>query len=87
MKRFLYSVLVLLLCTSCESLLDLEPKNGVTFEHYFATEQDLEALVTQMHGNLRTALAMVTKQELIGLRVDVVKQGSEEHTSELQSLV
>ncbi|MFR7876077.1 MAG: hypothetical protein ACLU4J_06565 [Butyricimonas paravirosa] len=77
MKRFLYSVLVLLLCTSCESLLDLEPKNGVTFEHYFATEQDLEALVTQMHGNLRTALAMVTKQELIGLRVDVVKQGSE----------
>ncbi|MFR7808596.1 MAG: hypothetical protein ACLU4N_04570 [Butyricimonas faecihominis] len=39
MKRFLYSVLVLLLCTSCESLLDLEPKNGVTFEHYFATEQ------------------------------------------------
>ena len=50
---------------------------GVTFEHYFTTEQDLEALVTQMHGNLRTALAMVTKQELIGLRVDVVRQGAE----------
>ena len=48
MKRFLYSVLVLLLCTSCESLLDLEPKNGVTFEHYFATEQDLEAAELQV---------------------------------------
>ena len=76
MKRFLYSVLVVLLCASCDSLLDLEPKNGVTFEHYFTTEQDLEAVVIQMHGNLRTALTGVTQQEFMGLRVDVVKQGS-----------
>ena len=61
MKRFLYSVLVVLLCASCDSLLDLEPKNGVTFEHYFTTEQDLEAVVIQMHGNLRTALTGVTQ--------------------------
>ncbi|MCB6972047.1 MULTISPECIES: RagB/SusD family nutrient uptake outer membrane protein [Butyricimonas] len=77
MKRFLYSVLVVLLCASCDSLLDLEPKNGVTFEHYFTTEQDLEAVVIQMHGNLRTALTGVTQHEFMGLRVDVVRQGSD----------
>ena len=76
MKRFLYSVLVVLLFSSWDSLLYLEPKNGVTFEHYFTTEQDLEAVVIQMHGNLRTALTGVTQQEFMGLRVDVVKQGS-----------
>lgn len=77
MKTFLYGVLIMLLGVSCDSLLDLEPKNGITFEHYFETEQDLEALVAQMHGDLRTALTMVTKQELMGLRADVVKNGSD----------
>lgn len=61
---------------SCDSVLDLEPKNGVTFEHYFSSEQDLEALVTQMHGNLRTALATVTYQDYMGMKIDFIKRKS-----------
>ena len=76
MKRLLYSLFIVILFPACDSLLDVEPKNGVTFEHYFKTEQDLEALVTQMHGTLRNALGTVTYQEYMGLKIDVVKKNS-----------
>lgn len=76
MKRFLYGLLVVMLFSSCDSMLDLEPKSGVTFEHYFSTEQDLEALVTQMHANLRTALLAVTYHDYMGLKIDFIKRKS-----------
>ena len=52
---FIFAVLVIFSIQSCE--LDLEPKNSVTFERFFETEDDLYALVAEIHGELRTALS------------------------------
>lgn len=76
MRKFFYILCLFFLTGACESVLDLEPKNNVTFDHYFRNERDLEAVVAQMHGELRTAMAFVTYQDHIGLNVDYVKGGN-----------
>ena len=76
MKRLFYFLILLLGCSSCDSLLDVEPRNGITFEHYFRTEQDLEALVLQMHGTLRASLGQISYHDHMGLKVDVVKENT-----------
>ena len=53
---------------SCD--LDIEPENSVTFENYFETEEDLYALVAEIHGELRTALSRVTYHEYMGAPID-----------------
>ncbi len=53
---------------SCE--LDLEPKNSVTFENFFETEDDLYAMVAEIHGELRTALSRVSYHEYMGAPID-----------------
>ena len=75
MKKLFYIIGVAFLLGACESILDLEPKNAVTFDHYFRNERDLEALTAQMHSDLRTAFATVTYQENIGMKIDYVKNG------------
>ena len=77
MKRLLYFLILLVGVSSCDSLLDVEPRNGITFEHFFRTEQDLEALVIQMQGTLRTALGQVSYHDHVGLKVDVVKANTD----------
>ncbi len=57
-----------ILCTSCN--LNLEPKNSVTFEHFFKSEEDLFSLVAEMHGELRSALLSVTYHEYMGAPID-----------------
>lgn len=50
MKRiFIYIfVTITLLSTSCESVLNVEPENSVTFMNYFKSVQDAEALLANM---------------------------------------
>lgn len=77
MKKLIYILSLMLLMGACESVLDLEPKNSVTFDHYFRSERDLEALVAEVHSLLRTALYGVKYQNHIGLKLDYVQGGSD----------
>ena len=77
MKKLIYILSLVFLTGACESILDLEPKNSVTFDHYFNSERDLEAVVAEVHSLLRTALCGVNYQTHIGLKVDYVKGGSD----------
>lgn len=55
---------------ACNSMLDLEPRNGITFDHFFRDENDLEVLCRQMHADMRLAFAFVTYQENMGIKAD-----------------
>lgn len=77
MKRLFYILLLLVAASSCDSLLDVEPRNGITFEHYFRTEQDLEALVLQIHGSIRETFGQLTYHNYMGMKVDVVRANSD----------
>lgn len=71
MKKLIYTLWVLAAgasFTSCD--LDLEPKSAVTFQHFFRNENDLYAVVAEMHGTLRETLASVSFQEHMGARID-----------------
>ncbi len=57
-----------IMAASCE--LDLEPKNSVTFEHFFKSEEDLFSLVAEMHGEMRSVLSTVPYHEYMGAPVD-----------------
>lgn len=56
--------------------LDLEPKAGVTFEHFFRNENDLYATVAEMHGTLRESLCAVSFQDHMGVNIDWIAPGS-----------
>lgn len=71
MRNILYFILLISMSfASCESILDLEPQNAVTFEHFFENEYDLEAITAQLHSDLRNELSKVTYQEHIGAKID-----------------
>lgn len=64
--------IILILCLpffSCNSFLDLEPENAVTFTNYFKNEAEVEALVTNMLVMERDIFAPSepTVHEIIGL--------------------
>lgn len=48
MKRRWIYIALLLLSASCENLLDVTCETGVTYQNYFKSEADLEAVVTSM---------------------------------------
>lgn len=79
MKKILCYILCLLGAgmVSCESMLDLEPKNGVTFDHYFRDENDLDALFRQMNADLRTKFASISYQEHMGIKADRLYNASD----------
>lgn len=77
MKKLICILSLALLLGACESILDLEPKNSVTFDHYFRNERDLEAVTAEMHSLLRTALCPVNYQTHIGMKLDFIRGGSE----------
>ena len=52
--------------------LNLEPENGVTFDHYFQEESDCNALLRQMEADLRVIWSAVTFHEHMGLLTDRV---------------
>lgn len=71
MKQTIFYLCILLsgaMIVSCE--LDLEPKNSVTFEHFFKTEEDLFSAVAEIHGQLRETLLSVPYHEYMGAPID-----------------
>lgn len=71
MKRTIFYLCILLsgaMTVSCD--LDLEPKNAVTFEHFFKTEEDLFSVVAEIHGELRETLLTVPYHEYMGAIID-----------------
>ena len=48
----------------------IEPKNSVTFEHFFKTEEDLFSAVAEIHGQLRETLLSVPYHEYMGAPID-----------------
>lgn len=85
MKKLFYIFVLMILAVACDSALDLQPKNSVTFDHYFRNEKDLEALVVQMEGDLRNVLGKVSYQEHMGMKIDRV-HGSSTSFTKLRNL-
>lgn len=79
MKKIFIYILCLMAAgmTACESMLDLEPKSGVTFDHFFRDENDLEALLRQMNADLRTRYTVPTFHDHMGVKADRVYDASE----------
>ncbi len=57
-----------IISSSCD--LNTEPKNSVTFEHFFKSEEDLFSLVAEMHGEMRSVLSTVPYHEYMGAPID-----------------
>ena len=70
MKKTIICCLCTLLFTGVSCNLNLEPKDSVTFEHFFETEDDLYAVVAELHGQMRTVLARVPYHEYMGAPYD-----------------
>lgn len=68
MKKLLYIFVLSIFASSCN--LNLDPRNSVTFENFFRNENDLYAMVAQMHGETRATFATVSFQEHMGVRID-----------------
>ncbi|WP_270546880.1 RagB/SusD family nutrient uptake outer membrane protein [Butyricimonas paravirosa] len=56
MKKFIrIKLIIFLFCAmGCGDWVDVEPENAVTFANYFKTEQDAQAVLYNMHYQLRT---------------------------------
>lgn len=52
LKRLLY-IAGLLLCCSCDNMLDVEPEIAVTYTNYFQNEQDVHKTYIDMYAKLR----------------------------------
>lgn len=74
MRKILYIVLIGLF-VGCDDMLDVTPETAVTFTNYFKTEQDAEALVTELHYNLWASMGVYNASglylcEIMGLIYD-----------------
>ena len=49
----LFTAFVMFLSISCNSMLDVEPENSVTFTNFYKNEQDLAVLEGRAHGEHR----------------------------------
>lgn len=72
MKKFLITLICFLPLFSCNSFLDVEPQDSVTFTNYFKNEAEVEALYTNILVAERMVLATVepSVHELMGLYCD-----------------
>ena len=71
MKKLLYVIYGLLLCTSCNNILDVQPENAVTYKNFFQNEDDVHSVYVQMYANLRDVyygFFTMQPQDKIGLR-------------------
>lgn len=57
MKKILY-ILLFGILSSCDSLLDVEPENLLSFDNYFKTEEDLEATLYSIQGYINSNLLL-----------------------------
>ena len=52
MRKIIY-ILLFPLLWGCDSVLDVEPENAITFTNFFKTEEDFNAMVFQLEGFFR----------------------------------
>lgn len=55
MKRYIVYIVMGFFAISCSDFLDVRPENSTTFNNYFRSGQDAEALLNSMMANLRVA--------------------------------
>ena len=72
MKKYFIYIVVGLLTMSCNGYLDVRPENSTTFNNYFRSGQDAEALLNSMMVNLRYAENSDMLHIAAGLKVDNV---------------
>ena len=72
MKKYILYIVVGLLSVSCNGYLDVQPENSTTFNNYFRSGQDAEALLNSMMSNLRAAENSDMTHVAAGLKVDNV---------------
>lgn len=72
MKRFYIYVIMGLLSVSCIDFLDVRPENSTTFNNYFRSGKDAEALLNSMMSNLRFAENQDQVHAYAGMKVDNV---------------
>ena len=70
MKRYIYIIMVFL-SVSCNGYLDVVPEGSATFNNFFRTGQDAEALLASMMAHVRTAGGSSDEVHIsAGLKVD-----------------
>ncbi|MEI3422328.1 MAG: RagB/SusD family nutrient uptake outer membrane protein [Butyricimonas faecihominis] len=52
MRKIIY-ILLFPLLWGCDSVLDVEPENAITFTNFFKTEEDFNAMIFQLEGFFR----------------------------------
>ncbi len=72
MKQYFIYIVVGLLAMSCSGYLDVRPENSTTFNNYFRSGQDAEALLNSMMNNVRVAENSDMLHIAAGLKVDNV---------------
>ncbi|MEG1738489.1 MAG: RagB/SusD family nutrient uptake outer membrane protein [Odoribacter sp.] len=79
MKKIFVYIWCLISCGfyGCDSILEMEPKNGVTFDHFFRNESDLDVLLRQTEADMRMLFAGVSYQEHMGIKTDRVYNASD----------
>lgn len=74
MKRFYIYMIMGILSVSCTDFLDVRPENSTTFNNYFRSGKDAEALLNSMMSNLRLAENQDQVHAWAGMKVDNVAQ-------------
>lgn len=73
MKKFiiiLFLPVMMMLYSSCNSLMDIEPENKVTYYNYFKTEQDIEGVMRGAYENYRGAYEYSNPRAISGEVMD-----------------
>lgn len=73
--KILFFIVGVLMSVSCNSLLDVEPENSVTFTNYYKNENDLDGLMRGMHAMLVNAMSRFNPQEYAGVKADESPSG------------
>lgn len=70
MKRYIVYIVMGFFAISCSDFLDVRPENSTTFNNYFRSGQDAEALLNSMMANLRVAENSGQIHAWAGMKVD-----------------
>lgn len=72
MKKVYIYIIMAFLSVSCNGYLDVVPEGSTTFNSFFRTGQDAEALLNSMMSNLRSAESSDMLHVAAGLKIDTV---------------
>lgn len=83
MKKVYIYIIMAFLSVSCNGYLDVVPEGSTTFNSFFRTGQDAEALLASMMSNLRSAEYSDVIHIYAGLRVDNIDDSYVDRTRQL----